>query len=329
MKRASHLAMAMAVIGLVIGLTATVTAISEETNDNATVSVTVASQTAVDVTPSDLNYNQVDPGARQEVSDGPDSDQFTGVEIENIGSLNLTHVWLNATVPTSNPFGSGISSEYDAGNFIMVNSTGEAGTGVVPADTHYSYVNRREYNESNDLSYIFTPTDMNWQYGRFRAGSQEFFWAVNVTDTGNCDTSGDDFRVGNLAHNESATGSNDFTDTNEYTSYDLTDLTSGPYLAPSVSLDMPSQPDRDYDVLVSCSDPTYTVRTEYNPTAEGSSDLTIDGTVAQHLVNSTATSPDAMQPGDHFSLDMAVEVPQGVADGSVESGLLRVFAASN
>lgn len=322
--------MTLTLIALTVGMTATTTALTSDDSENSTVQVQVASLTAIDVTPSLLDYNSINPGERDEVDD---AEGFTGVEVENIGSVNITQVWANATVPQDRPFGSGFATEYDAGNFIQINATGEGQAGVVGPDDYYSFVNRREYNESNDLNYIFTPpSPEEWRYGRFRAGDQEFFWAVNTSISGSgcdADADSDDFRVGTAAHNETKTGSNDFTDgSGEYYSRALTDvpgLESSERLATDVWLNVPGQSNRTYDVVVNCGSQTYTTRTRYNVQMDGATDLALDGATARHLVNATAGGAGELQPGDHFSIDMAVSVPLGVANGDVSDGLFRIL----
>ncbi len=331
---------------VILGMTATVAAqpaLSDD-QDNATVYVTVASKIAVDISPSNMSYSGINPGEfvneSDDVTAGPGNQGWTGVEIENIGSENISQVWLNTSVPTNNPFGGGGAAAYDAGNFIVVNSSGDTPDGLeglAGPDSNYTYVNRREYNESNRLSYIFTPDAGEWRYGRFRSGDQEFFWAINVTSGGACQT-GDagDFRVGNRAHNQSSTGSVDFTAGGDFTAYTPTSPAgaSEQVLVPNVQISRPDGVSRSYDVLVNCDDSgatgTFTMRTKYNPTMGEATDLTVDGTVAQHLINSTApaSSEQELQPGEHFSIDVGIEVPLGVASGGVSPGTLRVFVNS-
>lgn len=300
---------------------------SAQSTDNSTVTVNVGSQTAIDISPAALDFGSVTPGEEVEST----TSGFTHFEIENIGSTNMTSIWVNATTPASNPFGTGLASSYDVGNFIQIQPDNDI-TGVA-SDTGYTYVNRKEYNESNDLSYITTPANQDWRYGRFRVGEQEFFWAANTTTGGACqvdDGDTDDFRVGTQPHNQTSTGSVDFTDTNQYDAYELTSGTNVESLATSVGLTSSTLvSDRNYDVVVECGAETYTYRSKFNTQLAGE-DLSAVGGAAEYLLSGTAGTQSALQPGEHFEVNVSVRLPQGVAatSGSSINGLLRIFGST-
>lgn len=314
----------LGVLVLVLGMTFSGSA---QATDNSTVTVNVGTQTAIDISPSALNFGTIEPGTEvNETTSG-----FTHFEVENIGSNNITNVWANTSTPTTDPFGTGFASNYDVGNFIQIQPDNEIAG--VASDNSFTYVNRKEYNESNDLSYITTPegTNQEWRYGRFRVGEQEFFWAVNTTTTGACetgDTDSDDLRVGVQPHNQTATGSVDFTTASEYDSYDLASGTTVEGVASSVTLSSATlDADRTYDVVANCGAETYTYRSKFNPDVAGE-DLTATGGAAQYLLSGTAGSAEAFQPGEHFEVNVSVRLPQGVAaTGTSETidGLLRIF----
>jgi len=306
-------------------MTATTSAQTTD-SDNSTITVSIAEKVAIDISPTQLNYDGVNPGGFQSTADVDGSnEQYTSVEIENIGSNNITHVWMNASSPSTVPFGSGISSTYDAGNFIQIRSEGQADT---PTDDEHLFVNRKEFNESSELSYIFTEPSEDWRYGRFRVGEQEVFWAANTTATGSaCTTTGGDFRVGNVAHNRTNTGSNDFRDgSGEYTSYDL-QSEEVHEVATQVWVNT-SETDKIYDVVVNCdTSETWTARTKYNVEPFGNDLTTIAeaSRASSYLINSAAGNLAALQPGEHFELNTAIRVPLGVAQGELSSGVLRVL----
>jgi len=93
--------------------------------DRANITVTINQKTIVDITPEIMNFGLVDPGSTvtaYNVTDGTNNViQLSQFEIENLGSTNLTHVWLNVTQPSTNPFGTGNANLYDPGNWIAVN----------------------------------------------------------------------------------------------------------------------------------------------------------------------------------------------------------------
>lgn len=334
---ASILAFTVVMAAMLFSIGSATAQVTSDDTENSTINITIASQVAVDISPATLNYDGVLPGTQRFVTDAAGSDEAYGaIEVENIGSENITHVWLNASVPTSNPFGTGAASNYDAGNFIQIKPNGDIGG--VASDSNFTFVNRKEFNESNSLSYIFTPTDEDWRYGRFRMGDQEFFWAVNTTSSGECDTADtDDLRVGNKAHNESATGSNDFRDSSsEYTVYDLSAGTNVDAYTTNVWLNSSTQQtDRLYDVVVNCDATvgnggtgTWAMRSKFNVNPAGE-DLTDDAGSAAYVLDGTSQPSDELQPGEHFQMNTSIQVPLGVAVGNVNAGFLRVLVNNN
>jgi len=169
--------------------------------DTATVSVELASRTMVDVNPASLTWTGVNPG-----SEGDSDDEvggFFAIQIENIGSHNITHIWFNATYPSSRPFATGTNESYNAGNFVVLSkeNVGE-----------YYFPNRVEYNESRSLVYLKDPggnmPPSGYSYGRFRNTSYEYFW---MTPNDDSDCVGDTFYIGTSPHTETQTGKTDFT----------------------------------------------------------------------------------------------------------------------
>jgi hypothetical protein len=213
------------------------------------------------------------------------------------------------------------------------------------------------------LTYIDVPdTDGNtpYRYGRFRDGEEEFFWAVQTeagtdSDANICDNGPATLRVGNRPHTDSAIGTTDFTteNSNNYAEYDLTDDIQGSDVfgrAEEVELNT-SEGNTSYTVLSYCSgsgdssaadDQTFLIRTRYdlNPFADVAGDTPTDFPTTTTL-NTTASgingvealietdeSGDPMHPGQSFTLFTAVEIPRGVASGSVGPGTLSIVASS-
>ncbi len=151
--------------------------------DNASVSVTIGQITMIDISPNFLDFGTTYPGNIITKYQDPSVtypfylDQF---QLENIGSTNITYVWLNVTQPTTNPFGTGNPAAYNPGNWIMVNLT-EMPPGYTIPTMPMSYVDRVEFNTSQPIVYLKLPGN-TVSYGRFRVGADEFFWAINVTN---------------------------------------------------------------------------------------------------------------------------------------------------
>lgn len=301
--------------------------------DNSTVTVQVAEKTAIDISPDTLAYNSVDPGSTQfGTNNEGDGENFTHVELENIGSTNISRVWMNSSTPDSRPFGSGVASNYDAGNFIQIKpQDGLTNVGAVNYNS-WTFVTREEFSTDNVPEYIFTPGDA-WEVGRFRLADQEYFWAMEQasTDGSTCAANADSFRVGNLAHNKTDTGSNDFRDSStEYTAYGIGSGASnatanGEIVATDVNVS-----GRNYRMKIDCNPASASgnvavTRSRFN-TELGYEDLTdIETGAAEYLLNASVGTENALQPGEHFSVQTRVSVPLGSAQGQADNGFLRVL----
>ncbi|MFT4892378.1 MAG: hypothetical protein ACI8Z7_000150 [Candidatus Nanohaloarchaea archaeon] len=178
----------------------------ESTENNLDVNINISEKTIVDIQPKTFSWGagttQVQPG--DIAGPNKEANGYGRIQIENLGSVNITQLWFNTTFPTQRPFGKGNSDLYDSANFIALDSNT---TGV---NDHNQFVNRKEYGldqsagaDTQDIIYLDTPS--NWDYGRFRDSSSEYFWTVD--DTGGGDLGGATFRIGVDHHNESQTGS--------------------------------------------------------------------------------------------------------------------------
>lgn len=245
-------------VSAVLAMSSTVTAdlkpsdISANKTAKNNISVSVASNIMLDVKPDTLSYTKLtDYGQDVRVGEQivKSDNGFEAIEIENIGSENIDSIWLNASVPTTNPFGSNTASSYDAGNFLQVKPSNR--TGLLTGDSGtYHFINRREYAWTSNLSgtsgshleasvtdtdvpaYIHeedTTADGTWagvyntsstssfqadfvEYGRYRAGDEWYVWAMPHTSDALCDGSGQaSFLLGQTEYNQSSTGTVDFT----------------------------------------------------------------------------------------------------------------------
>lgn len=161
--------------------------------DTLNVSVTIAEKCIVDISPASLNWSQpLDPG-----SEGSNKT----IQIENLGSVNLTHVWFNNSYPASRPFGTGLSTAYDSGNWMVIGNYTGGG--------QFYFPNRVEYNESSVIVYLTGPGSNQppaVPYGRFRNSSFEYFWAV---ESGTTNYTDGDFYIGDTPHTQDQTGDAD------------------------------------------------------------------------------------------------------------------------
>ncbi|MFB6075521.1 MAG: hypothetical protein ABEK17_00085 [Candidatus Aenigmatarchaeota archaeon] len=290
------------------------TAVGAEVNDtdDATVSIEVSSKTMVDISPESLAWTGVEPG-----SSGNNGGTFTAegtqlgegkVQIENIGSTNITKIWFNTTSPDSRPFGTGTNASYDSGNYIAIAEEGSS---------DFGFVNRVEFNETRELVYLTdpdgsTPPSSNWAYGRFRNTSKEYFWMLDNSDAA-CD--GDNFYVATEAHTKSQTGKVDFSSGTNREDLSLSSGAAGYCESGTFNLGGGEQ----YRVVVDES------------TLGGTADPQVMLVKWNADLLSTPTQGDGyfydgtLYPGNSTVAEVDAFVPQGVAQGYSEEGTLTVL----
>lgn len=304
--------------------------------DNATIEITVSSKTMVDISPNRFSYT-VDPGATcgRNISNEECNEtrsNFYAVQIENIGSHNISYVWFNTTYPGTRPFGSGTNDTADAGNFVMLSSDENT--------EDFGFVNRVEYNETQVLVYVtdpvgnMPPDSSNYMYGRFRNNTNEYFWMVDPNGLSECDSGaggGTTFYIGDGAHSKSSTGSVDFqacvgtlttdpaspADENDCRSGALTNVVVGAdswgYADVKIGLD-------EYCVAVpkDCSIVAFSKWNKDHP-------FHLCG-YSKYSWNTTADG--YLVPGNSFAKMIGVSVPYGIHEGSVKDGLLTVIVSA-
>ena len=286
--------------------------------DTASVTVTLAMKTMIDITPSDL-YWTVDPGevCGRDISHSlcnETGDNFRAVQIENIGSRNITAIWFNATYPTQSPFATGSTGNTDSGNYVMLTHNISSGP--------FYFVNRVEYNTSAELWYVTDPSgnmppdNSQYTYGRFHNNSKEYFWFINAVydGDGNCNDS-TYIRIGKLAHTKTQTGSVDFSNP---ANYDEITLTPGSTYATG---DINVGPLRGYSVAVSNSPAGCRVMFSH-----WNKDTPFD-TLSQVEYTFYSTS-NPLVPGDSFARLIGVSVPYGIHEGASNSGTLTVVVTA-
>jgi len=237
------------VIALVVALAA-VFAISivsaappaSEDSEDLNVSVQVASQTWIDISPDHIRWYNVNPGADStNFTDtdysGSSTTNHDGIVVRNIGSTNIKTVWFNASYESSLPFGTGTLANYDVANYVLLSKAdidGNSSAQMAVAD--YYYINKREYPEATRvfitaslyntltgrnipyLQTVYPTAARNVTIGRLRDGQNEYLWSLLENDQGNCNKSATgvvthpEFRIGLNPSNETAIGDIDLTD---------------------------------------------------------------------------------------------------------------------
>ena len=351
MNRTSKILLGSLVLALAVGMTTTTVAqVSDDADQNTDVDVSISDNTGLDVRPVSFTYSAVNPGTKSTST----SSGTSAIEIENIGSNNISDLWMGSSKPVDDPFGTGVAGEYDAGNFLQVNTTkvDRQPTGVTNFP-HPQYVSRVEYVEpAPTFLQLPAPSDVGTGnndrlVGRFRAADQWWFFAIyyDTSSTQGDNACGesqgtDDGRVliGNDAHDAATTGTIDFTDRSNVEMHGINNISdSDAYgvLNDTITLD-PDSETRDYTMLTYCDTSldgtSHIQRVSYdidakNPATGGNTGEI--GTGAATYLLSTSNSDDMLKPGQHFPMDLRIEVPEGVAEGSVSTGTLTVYAQAS
>ena len=279
--------------------------------DYANVTVSIAQQTWIDVFPFSLEWGAttaLNPGS---VGDNnSETNNYFAIQVENVGSHNITKVWFNASYPSSNPFGTGTPG--NAGNYITLSKDENN-------DTMF-FVNRVEYNATDVIVYLkdpsgnMPPDNTQYTYGRFRNASTEYFWMIDAVT--NCNNTGTTVYIGREPHTRTQTGSTNFNDTSNYNTTTLTHISDGSTSYGYGNID--SGPLAGYCIAVS-SDCRQVFFSKWNKdypfqecsNAEYSWDDSVDGELA---------------PGASFAKKIKVFVPYGVVQGDAQKGVLTVSA---
>lgn len=341
MKSAKYL-LAGAVVFLALGMTTTTVAQQSESPEY---NVTISETTELDVTPSQLHFTGLEPGQKNMTSD----DGFYAVEVENMGSTDIDQIWAEATKPTTLPFGTGDSTNYDAGNFLQLYTANTSTDASVTSLNEPLYVNRVEYSEdAPSYLQIEDPSNVDSSFnetevGRFRKGDQELWYVIFYDDGGaggECDGSASSnavMRYADTVRTPTQTGTFDFTnDGSDYTEVTIQEVSGVDFYGavPGEELFISGE---SYDILTYCSgsggsEDSHTVRTRFNVNVEspgGTSSATdttgLTGSAAQYILDASSSS-NMLRPGQSFLMDVDVEVPLGVPQGEVTEGTLTVNA---
>lgn len=309
------LAISILVIGsFFVGFAPSVSAIN--VTDTATIDINVSELTLIDMNPAEFSWTAVDPGTNTSTKQ---------VQIENMGSTNFSKMWFNVTQPGSRPFATGSNTSYNAANFVWIAREDQA------ADSDYFAVDRLEFNESRSLIYLtdpsgnIPPNQTEFNYGRFRNTSFEYFWFVERNGE---DCTGADLYVGDEPHKQSVTGTIDFSScsgaltnapgTNCRTGT-LTDG-SGGWCYADVNIG-----GRNYTVIV--HDGGDQLRwSHWNAQLPG--DGGVDFRPAADNYNEFF-SETVIYPGNSTVADLKIYLPYGVAKGKLTQGTLTVIARSS
>ncbi len=296
-------------IGMVVTLATYTTSLSNVhavANDTITIFVNVSQVSLVDINPSSLAWSGVEPGS---VGDETlEQNNYEAIWIENIGSVNITAIWFNASYPSQLPFGSGDPNKYDAGNFVVISND----------SIKYYFVNRVEYRE-DDSMYVRTNKAINSTsylygiiFGRFRNASKEYFWEFNTLAGGQNCTYGN-FYISDEPKTQETTGDSDLTDNTPYLIQPVQHLLDW-YGVAEVLVN-----GSDRYCVVIPEDCSKVVFNRYNADLPGAS------TVCSGINNGYFVNGTYIPPGGVAKSYIQVYVPYGVPYGPVKSGKLTVY----
>ncbi|MBN2517273.1 MAG: hypothetical protein JXB14_00350 [Candidatus Altiarchaeota archaeon] len=294
------------------------------TNDsqNSTIIVRIQQQTYVNLDPAVLNWVGVNPGS--EGNSTHENNGYTAIQIENIGSRNITYIWLNTTYPRIRPEARGTADFYDTGNFVA----------IARENDRYYFPNRVDYNETRSLVYLKDPAGSrppnagNYHYGRFRNGSSEWFWFVDKTGSGpgdDCSETGTNFYIGDVAHTRTSTGSADFSSCDA----GLTNAPAANCRSGTLTND-PDYPDWAYaDVNVGGALYTVAVNSACNMTMWNHWNKDGPGghfgSYSEMFWNGTTNGN--FTPGNSTVANIKVFIPYGTYEGNIASGQLMVIVS--
>jgi len=288
--------------------------------DKLDIFVTISNLTMVDINPANLTWGNIPPGTESNSTYAAAGNK-EAIQIENIGSTNITNIWFNTSQPDVMPFGSGDINNYDPGNFIIIKRN---------TSSNWYFVDRKEYNES-ELIYLSLPGGggsgvAGMAHGRLRSADSEYFWVMNVSD-GSCNDTR--FWIGNDPHSQSQTGTVDFTAcgdplTGAGTAGDcrtgtFTPILGGTYGVLNLSLD--SSASENYTVITPgvCAGNNVSVRFwHWNKDAPGATGGSNSFQEYFHV--------GALTPGEHIIANVKIRVPYGTMAGTLPTGSLTVIA---
>ncbi|MBN2095767.1 MAG: hypothetical protein JW727_07005 [Candidatus Aenigmarchaeota archaeon] len=319
-KRSSNILLAIAILAATICSPAL--AVDWNDTETANVSITISTKTMVNIDPYLLTWNALEPGSIGNYSN--EANGYFAIQVENIGSHNITYIWFNASYPTARPFATASAQNYDAGNFIVIAREPAGGANSSNCNdlnkySDFKFPNLVEYPEVRALVYVKDDAGnmppQNRDYGRFRFADEEYFWMIsNATDCG-----GGSFMIGNNAHTEATTGTVDFQAANHVT----------------VSLNAAGEDGWCYGTVGAGHNLTgYGVLVQ-NATSGATrkvmlvwwnKDAINSGSVGTYFWNTTNDGP--IVPGNSTAACIKAYVPYGVNEGTVKEGVITVFASS-
>ncbi len=267
--------------------------------DEVIIGINITQQLSIDVTPNTTNWTGLNIGE-------------TGTPqyfiVTNVGSLNISTLRANISNDNTNPYGTGNPLNYNAGEFILLNTSSSG----------FHYINKKNWYESVPGD-VTTPTDWTegpdtGYFGIIRTAStvgQNYYFFTNDTGGSDCHSGSARLLLGNDPKTVSQQGSINFSDSNEYTQIDLDTSGIGSVATGSLS---------GHCVVVTSDCSTATL-------FKWNTDLETSGGCANEADFYPSTEPE-IAPGGSTSFWLEPKIPNGVPDGDVHQGTLTIIATS-
>jgi hypothetical protein len=271
----------------------------------------------IDINPAQLTYVAA-PGQAcgRDISAGTCNEtgsNYYAVQVENIGSWNVTRIWFNVSQPVQTPFAVGSNAFVDPGNFVAL-TTNET-------MNDFFFVDKKEYPAVRSIVYLRDPDGVmpanltKFNYGRLHNASQEYFYML-APNSGDSVCKADEItyiRLGVIPHTTTVIGSTDFFagPSVNWVQINLTSMRGNEgrmYAVGNVS----AGPLTGYAVAV--ENVTCAVRF-----VKWNKDFPFDNSVANYSFNGVLT------PGDSLAKKIAVLVDYGIYTGT-KTGRLTAIA---
>jgi hypothetical protein len=152
-----------------------------QVTDTATINVNVSAYAEITVSPTTLNWTNLNPGS---------SGTTQLLDITNTGSLNVSNIYAyvdTLTDETSRPYGNPDPAAYAAGGVIVFKNE---------TYNKFFFAGRLEWNWTEDISNLDTSgvtSPVAW--GFFKNASNEYVWLVGSGSNGFCNESDTEFAI--------------------------------------------------------------------------------------------------------------------------------------
>lgn len=292
---------------------------AQTTSNDTNVTLSVAEETSVTVTPDLFDFASMTLGETNFSDIQP-----LRLQIENTGTTNLTNIYANPDTISSeqdNPLGTGQPAEYAAGRFLWISNTSDNAFGFYHAG-HLTWNNTED--NGGEPSGITNDPANTVGHGFYRNATGDYLWAIqNDTSNIGCDETGASLTIKTAKDD----GSNRDMSANTVT-YNVQTQNANWGLAGTGS--NPTEPvssgplQGHYVALHSSCEKAYAFRWD-DPSAIPDPDGT-GSTPVNELVG--PSSSDHITPGEVWVARIGAAVHAGVPDGSTNRTLLTITASA-